>query len=72
MRYNQDMLDTITLVSFLIGMANYNENLTQNDKDDIMNHLDEQTKNILLKVQESLEEQNKMLRSIMSKLELEI
>lgn len=71
MGYNQDMLDTITLVSFLIGMANYNENLTQNDKDDIMNHLDEQTKNILLKVQESLEEQNRMLRSIMHRLGME-
>lgn len=71
MRYNQDMLDTITLVSFLIGMANYNENLTQNDKDDIMNHLDKQTKNILLEVQKSLEEQNKMLRSIMNRLGVE-
>lgn len=72
MRYNQDMLDAITLVSFLIGMANYNENLTQNDKDDIMNHLDEQTKNILLEVQKSLEEQNNMLRSIMHRLGVEV
>ena len=69
MRYNQDILDTITLVSFLIGMANYNENLTQNDKDDIMNRLDQQTKDILLKVQESLEGQNTMLKEILSRLE---
>ncbi len=28
MRFNDDMLDALTFVSFLIGMANYNENLT--------------------------------------------
>lgn len=72
MGYNQNTLDAVTLVSFLIGVANYGQNLTQNDKDDIMNRLDQQTKDILLEVQESLEEQNKMLRSIMNKLELEI
>ena len=69
MLYNQDMLDTITLVSFIVGMANYNQNLTQNDKDDIMNRLDQQTKDILLRVQGSLEEQNVMLKEILSRLE---
>lgn len=67
--YNQNMLDTLTLVSFLIGLANYNENLTQSDKDDIMKRLDQQTKDILLKVQGSLEEQNTMLKEILSRLE---
>lgn len=66
--FNSDALDAIALVSFLIGMANYNENLTQNDKDDIMNHLDQQTKNILVKVQDALEEQNCMLEQILEKL----
>ena len=67
--YNQNLLDALTLTSFLVGIANYNENLTQNDKDDIMNRLDQQTKDILLRVQESIEEQNKMLREILSRLE---
>ena len=66
MRYNQDMLDTLTLVSFLVGVANYDENLTQRDKDDIMNRLDQQTKDILLEVQKSLEDQNNMLREILT------
>ena len=64
----QDMLDAITMLSFVIGMANYEENLTQNDKDDIMKRLDEQTRDILEKVSEQLEEQNKMLREILSRL----
>lgn len=63
MLYNQDMLDTITLVSFLIGVANYNENLTQSDKDDIMKSLDKQTNDILIRVRESLQEQNEMLEA---------
>ena len=68
MKFNQDTLDAITLVSFLIGIANYNENLTQNDKDDIINRLDNQTKEILLQVQDALEEQNEMLREILDRL----
>lgn len=66
MRYNQDMLDTLTLVSFLVGVANYNENLTQSDKDDIMRRLDQQTRDILTKVETSLEKQNDMLREILA------
>ena len=67
--YNQELLDAIALTSFLVGIANYDENLTQNDKDDIMKRLDQQTKDILVKVQESLEEQNQMLREILNRLE---
>lgn len=68
MRYNQDMLDTLTLVSFLVGVANYNENLTQSDKDDIMRHLDQQTRDILTRVETALEDQNKILREILERL----
>lgn len=67
--YNQDMLDTLTLVSFLVGIANYRENLTQSDKDEIMRKLDQQTVDILEKVSAALEEQNKMLRGIVRALE---
>ena len=66
MKYNEDVLNAITLVSFIIGMANYNENLTQNDKDDIMQSLDKQTTDILEKVQAELEKQNDMLSEILT------
>ena len=68
MLYDQNMLDTITLISFLVGIANYNENLTQRDKNDIMQCLDNQTKDILVRVQEELEKQNEMLREILERL----
>lgn len=67
--YNQNFLDALTMTSFLVGIANYNENLTQNDKDDIMKRLDQQTKDILVKLQKSMDEQNEMLREILRRLE---
>lgn len=67
--YNQNFLDALAMTSFLVGIANYNENLTQNDKDDIMERLDQQTKDILVKLQKSIDEQNEMLREILRRLE---
>ena len=65
---NQDFMNTLQLVSFIIGWMNLQENLTQNDKADIMNRLDQQTKDILGKVEESLEKQNEMLKEILDAL----
>lgn len=69
MAYNQDFLDAISLVSFMIGIANYNENLSQSDKDDMMHALDEKANNMLERLETDLEEQNKLLRQILDKLE---
>lgn len=69
MTNRQDFLDAVAMVSFLVGLANYDENLTQNDKDDIMNKLDQQTKSILIELQKSIEEQNKMLKEILERLD---
>ena len=69
MSYNRDSLDALALTSFLLGVANYNENLTQEDKDDIMQRLDEQTADILARIEIQLEKQNIMLDKIMEKLD---
>ena len=66
--YNQNFMDAMAMVSFLIGVANYNENLSQSDKDDIMEKLDEQTKELLEHIEKLLEEQNKMLKAILEAL----
>lgn len=68
MAYNQDFLDAVSLVSFIIGIANYNENLSQSDKDDMMHALDEKANNMLEKLEADLEEQNVLLRQILDKL----
>lgn len=69
MTNRQDFLDAVAMISFLVGLANYDENLTQNDKDDIMNKLDQQTKSILIELQKSIEEQNEMLKEILERLD---
>lgn len=69
MAYNQDFLDAVALVSFIIGIANYNENLSQSDKDDMMHALDEKTNVMLERLEADLEEQNELLRQILDKLE---
>lgn len=66
MRYNEDMLDAITLLSFVIGIANYGENLSQNDKDDMMQALDRKTNLLVERLEKDLEEQNKMLEEILA------
>ena len=68
MAYNQDFLDAVSLVSFIIGIANYNENLSQSDKDDMMQALDEKTNRMLVRLEADLEEQNEMLRQILIEL----
>jgi hypothetical protein len=76
MKFNDDFLDALAVVSFVIGIMNYEENLTQSDKDDIMKGLDEQTAAILEKLEADLNAQNDMLayqntmlEHILSKLE---
>lgn len=69
MAYNQDFLDAVSLVSFIIGIANYNENLSQSDKDDMMHALDEKANVMLERLEADLEEQNELLRQILDKLE---
>lgn len=65
MKYNEELLDAITVVSFLIGIANYGENLSQSDKDDMMQALDRKTNDMIERLENDLEEQNKMLKEIL-------
>lgn len=68
MRYNEEFLDALTLVSFMIGLANYGENLSQSDKDDMMQMLDKKTNAMLERLENDLEQQNEMLREILENL----
>lgn len=68
-RFNQDFLDAISILSFMIGIMNLDENLSQSDKDDMMHQLDEKTNKMLKRIEDDLEEQNEMLREILSRLE---
>lgn len=69
--FNDDFLDMLSVLSFLIGVMNYGENLSQSDKDDLMHELDEKTNSMLERIESDLEIQNEMLREILKELRKE-
>lgn len=60
-----ELIDILNILSFIIGLLNYNENLTQNDKQDLLSAVSRQTKEILTDIHRHLEEQDKKLDEIM-------
>ena len=58
-------------MSFLIGIANYQENLTQGDKQDLLHEVDEATEQAIQKVREHLTEQDKKIERILEMLKNE-
>jgi hypothetical protein len=63
------LLDTLNILSFIIGILNYNENLTQDDKQELMREIDNKISLVLDKVQKHLEIQDKQLNIIIKRLE---
>ena len=67
--FNDDFLDAISVVSFMISIMNYNENLSQSDKDDIIQEFSSRAEDMLQRLEDDLEEQNCMLREIIERLD---
>ena len=61
-------LDTITLVSFFIGILNLDENMTQGDKQDLQEDLSQKADLLLSEIHGHLEEQDRILRRLEEKL----
>ena len=62
-------LDTISLISFLIGVMNLNENLSQSDKQDLVQELNKKAEQLLTEIHTHLENQDKKLDRILELLE---
>ena len=60
-----DFLDVLNIMSFVIGLMNYDENLTQNDKQDLMQELNAKSDKLLEEIHSHLTEQDKKLNTIM-------
>lgn len=65
---NIEMLDILTVISFVIGLKNYGETLTQTDKQDLMKEVDQRTTKILKEIQEHLKKQDEKIDIILKKL----
>lgn len=63
------LLDILNILSFIIGILNYNENLTHGDKQELMQEIDNKISLVLDKVQKHLEIQDKQLNIIIKRLE---
>ena len=69
MAFNKDFIDAISLISFMVGIANYDENLSQSDKDDLMKSLDEKTNEMLTRLEKDIDDQNEMMKDIINRLD---
>ena len=67
--FNDDFLDTLAVVGFIIGVMNYDENLSQSDKDDLLKHTTDQIERLLEHIDQVVDEQNAMLKEILDKLD---
>lgn len=69
MNENNNFLNLINIADFVIGIMNLQENLTQSDKQDIVDKLGKESDIILNKINEHLEQQDKKIDRILEILE---
>ena len=67
--YNQNFLDNLNVASFYLGLLNYQENLTQTDKQDLVHSMQETNEALLAELRQDISEQNAMLREIIQRLD---
>ena len=58
-------LDCISLMSFCIGLMNFDENLSQSDKQDMMDSLSKESDRLLSEIHTHLENQDKKIDYIL-------
>ena len=63
-------LDIVSIASFLIGVMNLEENLTQGDKQELMENLSSKADLLLKEIHRHLEEQDSKLDEIIKRLEI--
>lgn len=67
--YNQSFLDNLNVASFYLGLLNYQENLTQTDKQDLVHSMQSTNEALLSELRRDISEQNAMLREIIERLD---
>ena len=66
---NLEVLDIVTLLSFVMGVENYKSNATQISNDELMQHIDKDTSELPEELKSCLENQNIVLNRILYILE---
>ena len=65
---DQNYIDAVNLAGFILGIMNYQENLTQNDKQEIIEEFNNKLKFVLEKTNNHLKEQDRKLDLILEEL----
>ena len=68
MKDNQDFLDALNIASFIVGIVNYQENLTQNDKSEILQNSQNVSKTVIDEIDKHLQIQDYKIDIVLSKL----
>lgn len=63
------LIDVLNILSFLIGILNLEENLTQGDKQDLIDNLNKNAQKVLEQINTHLEKQDSKLNKIIDLLE---
>ena len=64
-----DFLDLLNILSFVIGILNYQENLTQSDKQELLHKVDEDTQTAIQEIHNHLQMQDNRIDKIINILE---
>lgn len=67
-RNQLSFLDLINVASFCIGLMNLDENLTQGDKQDLMQRFNDQTEIVLKEIHQHLQEQDQKIDLILARI----
>lgn len=63
-----DFIDILSMMSFCISLANLNENLTQSDKQDLADELNQKIKLVLNEIHSHLQQQDIKIDKILEEL----
>ena len=66
--YQLDILDVLSIINFMVGMMNLEENLTQGDKQDLQHDLSSKADLLLKEIHGHLEKQDMLLQQILEEL----
>ena len=67
--WNENFINTINVLDFLISLQNLQENTAQTDKQELEQHFNDKLNTLLGEIHSHLEEQDHKLNIIMKKLE---
>ena len=68
MRINDDLLDSIAVISFLVGLQNLDLNIAQEDLDNQTQELDRRLRTVVDNIHSHLQEQDRKIDLILERL----